>query len=156
MHETIHMAAPRNLSSEVEAVHAERLRELSERPNTEVLTVEHDATHDPWPPRRLRNVMESITQRAVSTPREAEDDVRLRKRLLDEDPEVLAFQRHHPKLYYVVTDRTLMADPRYRNAIKSMLHIRDEVARGTVGEGQEADAMATSAIVQSLSSPAAV
>ena len=66
-----------------------------------------------------------------------------------EEEEVLHFQRCHPKLYYILTDRKVVGEPRFRQALGAMLSVRDKVDAGEV-EGKEADAMATSGIVAAL------
>lgn len=145
--------------SNVESVHKDHLRQLSERPNTTVLTVEHDVKNDPWSAARLRTVMESITTRTLATPAEV-NDFALRKKLLSEDvyggvpaSEVLSFQRQHPKMYWLLTDRTIMCDKKSREVITGMLFIRDEIERGNVAEGEEADAMATRTVITAMQTP---
>jgi hypothetical protein len=136
------------LESDVAAYQKEKLRELSERPNTTVLDVEYDHHHDPWPVSRLRPILERLTGRVLSTDDDVADFV-LRKQCL-EDPDVLAFQRDHPKFYWLLTDRRIMREQKHRDAITGMLYIRDEVERGNVPHGQEADAMATRTVIEAL------
>lgn len=138
-----------SIPTDVESVHQERLQELSQRPNTTVLTVQHDEKHDPWPAARLRGVMETITKRTLSTPDDAHDFA-LRKQLLTDDPEILAFQRQHPKFYWLLTDRAIMREKKSRDAVTGMLFIRDEIEHGRVAEGQEADGMATRTVLEAL------
>lgn len=139
-----------SIPSDVQSVHREHLRDLSQRPNTTVLDVEHDIRNEPWSAARLRGVMESITARVMDTP-DTVDDYTLRKTLLTGDNEMLAFQRQHPKFYWLLTDRTVMKEQKSRDAITGMLHVRDEIERGNVTDDHEADAMATRTIIQSLS-----
>ena len=134
--------------SDIAAYQKERLRELASRPNTTVLDVEHDHHHDPWPVSRLRPVLERLTARVLSTPEDVSDFV-LRKQCL-EDEEVLAFQRNHPKFYWLLTDRKIMREPKHRDAITGMLYIRGEVEKGNVANGHEADAMATRTVIEAL------
>ena len=136
-----------SVPTDVETFHQERLRELSQKPNTTVLTVQHDATNDPWPAARLRAVMERITARVLAAPEG--DAFALRKQLLD-DAEVLAFQRQHPKFYWLLTDRAVMREKKSRDAVTGMLFVRDEIERGRVAEGHEADAMATRTVLEAL------
>ena len=137
-----------SVPTDVEAFHTQRLRELSEKANTTVLTVEHDQTNDPWPAARLRTVMETITARVLEAP-DTVDDFALRKQLLEND-EVLAFQRQHPKFYWLLTDRAVMREKKSRDAVTGMLFVRDEIEKGHVAEGQEADAMATRTVVEAF------
>lgn len=136
------------LENDVAAFQKERLRELSERPNTTVLDVEHDSHHEPWSVDRLRPLLERLTSRVLATPDETSDFV-MRKQCL-EDEEVLAFQRDHPKFYWLLTDRAIMREKKHRDAITGMLYIRGEVERGRVTTGQEADAMATRTVIEAL------
>lgn len=137
-----------NLPTEVHAYEQQRLDELSKRPNTTVLTVEHDATHDPWPADRLKTLMEQLVGRVLAFGDDV-DDFRVRKTCLD-DPETLAFQRTHPKLYWMLTDRKLMAEERCRTAITGLLHVRSQVDAGKVTNTRDADAMATRTVLAAL------
>ena len=137
-----------NLESEVGAYERKRLEELAERPNTTVLTVEHDFINEPWPVSRLRPLLEALAKRVSEFPDDA-SEFTVRKQCLD-DPEVLAFQRMHPKLYYMVTDRKLIREDKFRSAVNSLLHVRAKVERGEVSEGQEADGLATRSVLASL------
>jgi hypothetical protein len=66
------------------------------------------------------------------------------------DPHVLAFQRQHPKLYWMVTDRKKMKEQKYRDVIGAMVELRKRVELGQVKEGEEADATATRVITDAL------
>lgn len=138
------------MDSEVQAYEKERLQKLSEKKNTTVLTVEHDFINDPWPEKRLRDVMEPLVARVLSFD-DSVSDFTLRKTCM-EDPEVLEFQRQHPKMYWMLTDRKIMGDERSRKAITGMLYVRKQVESGAVTEGQEADAMATKTVLAALQS----
>tara|TARA_B110001452_G_C15229624_1_gene426009 strand:- start:1658 stop:2080 length:423 start_codon:yes stop_codon:yes gene_type:complete len=138
------------MDSEVKAFENERLRKLSEKKNTTVLTVEHDFINDPWPEPRLRNVMEPLVAR-VLTFDDSVSDFTLRKTCMD-DSEVLEFQRQHPKMYWMLTDRKIMSDERSRKAITGMLYVRKQVESGAVTEGHDADAMATKTVLAALQS----
>ena len=136
------------LPSEVKAFQEQHLRELSERPNTQVLQVKHDFKHDPWPVSRLRPVLEALTARVLAFGDDV-PDFTVRKTCLD-DPETLAFQRHHPKFYWLLTDRSIMKEQKSRDAITGMLYVREEVEKGNVPDEQEADAMATRTVMEAL------
>lgn len=137
------------LPTQVGAFEASRLRELSERPNTTVLTVDHTQTHEPWTVARLRPMMERLATRVAGFDASI-DDFRVRKACLEGDEEVLAFQRQHPKLYWLLTDRSMVREKRFREAVAAMLAVRERVERGEVEGGRDADAMATRAIVAAL------
>ena len=77
------------------------------------------------------------------------DDFTLRKTCLD-DPETLAFQRRHPKLYWMVTDRKLIKEDKFRNAVKGLLTVRERVEVGDVSDEHEADAMATRTVLAAM------
>jgi hypothetical protein len=136
-----------SLRGEVDAYHDEHLRDLADKPNTTVYKTEYDTVREPWKAADARRVAERIAERTASFGDEA-SDFALRKALL-EDEEVLRFQRCHPKLYYLLTDRKMVGEPRFRQALGAMLTVRDKVEAGQV-EGMEADAMATSGIVAAL------
>lgn len=138
------------METEVQAFENERLRRLSEKKNTTVLTVQHDFVNDPWTEKRLRDVMEPLVARVLSFD-DGVSDFALRKTCM-EDPEVLAFQRQHPKMYWMLTDRKIMSDKRSRKAITGMLYVRRQVESGAVSEGNDADAMATKTVLAALQS----
>lgn len=127
----------------------QHLENLASRPNTTVMTVEHDVKNDPWPVSRLRPVMESIMRGVTQKEEEDITDFALRKRML-EDPETLAFQRQHPQLYWVLTDRAVMREQKSRDAITALLRLRTQVERGEIPNGHEADAAATNAVMTAL------
>jgi len=138
------------MQTEVQAFENERLQKLSEKKNTTVLTVQHDFINDPWPEKRLRDVMEPLVARTLAFDASV-SDFALRKACM-EDPEVLAFQRQHPKMYWMLTDRAIMGDERSRKAITGMLYVRKQVEAGAVDEGHDADAMATKTVLAALQS----
>ena len=137
--------------SDVSALHKQRLQELANKPNTTVFTVNHDQITTAWKAERVAVVLESLACRLQT---EFEDttqfsDFYVRKKCL-EDKEVLDFQRQHPKLYWMVTDREKMKDDKYRAAVSALLEVRRRVERGDVKDGEEADAAATRTIVDAL------
>lgn len=136
------------MNEDVKAYETKRLQELAERPNTTVLTVEHDSRHDPWPVDRLKPLMERLVARVLSFGDEV-DDFRVRKTCLD-DPEALAFQRAHPKLYWMLTDRKMMGEERCRSALTGLLHVRAKVEAGEVADEHEADGLATRTVLAAL------
>ena len=137
-----------HLPSEVNAYEQEHLKELASRPNTTVLQATHDILHDPWPVSRLKPMMETLVKRVLAFGDEV-DDFRVRKACLD-DEEVLSFQRTHPKLYWMLTDRKMMREPRLRSAVTGLLHVRSQVEAGALAEGRDADAMATRSVLAAL------
>ena len=73
----------------------------------------------------------------------------MRKTCLD-DPEVLAFQRRHPKFYWLLTDRALVKTTGLRDVVRGFLAVRERVESGEVVEGRDADALATRAVLTAL------
>lgn len=138
-------------SADVAAYQAEKLKKLAEKPNTTVFTVKHDHIAEAWPIKRVRNVLESIAKKITGEYSDAESfsDFAVRKECM-KDPEVLAFQRQHPKLYWMVTDREKMKEPKYRAAVSALMEVRTRVERGQIKEGEEADAAATRTIIDAL------
>ena len=128
-----------------------RMEGIAARPNTTVLTPSYESTHAPWSAERLRGVVRTLRERVASFPDDAHD-FHVRKQCL-EDCDILAFQRRHPKLYYVLTDRTLSGDARYRRIIDDLVEVRARVERGELADGATASAAATDAVVQSLLEP---
>ena len=136
-----------SLPTSVGAYENERLKELADQPNTTVYTVNHDAKHDPWKPKRLKRVIERLSSRVREFAPEV-DDFTLRKQCLD-DEEILNFQRDHPKTYWMLTDRALANNPKAHAAVVAMLGIHSQLRSGNLSE-QEADAAATSAVMNAL------
>lgn len=139
------------LATEVGAYEADRLQALADQGKT-VYTVKHDHLHDPWPVARLQPLLERLAKRVTTGFADDVDDFTVRKTCLHEDAEVLAFQRDHPKLYYIVTDRKLVREARFREAVTGLLHVRGKVEAGEVADGNDADAMATRSVLAALGS----
>lgn len=137
------------MQSSAEAFHQQRLEELSAQPNKTVYTVKHDRVREAWPVARVRPVLERIAEKVHASGKE-ESEFKMRRRLLDEDEEVRAFQRDHPKLYWLVTDRKVVGEAKFRQAISGLLAMRDRVESGQVSDEKEADAMATRVVMNAL------
>lgn len=136
------------LPSEAQAYQRAHLEELASRPNTVVYEPVHDRVAEPWKVASLRPLCERLVARVLGFAADTDHFV-VAKTCLD-DAEVLEFQRAHPKMYWMMTDRALMAERKYRDAITGLLFVREEVERGAVAEGNDADAMATKAVVAAL------
>lgn len=135
------------IQSQAAAMHEEQLRRLADRSDTVVYKPTYASVHEPWKATDARRVAEYIASKTSSFGEET-SDFALRKALLEEE-EVLKFQRCHPKLYYMLTDRQMVGEPRFRQALGAMLSVRDKVDEGSVGE-DEANAMATSGVLAAL------
>lgn len=136
------------MEAQLHAMQQEHLRELADRKNTTVFTVQHDAAHEPWPVARLRDVLEPLAARVVAFPEDA-DHVHVAASCLD-CAETVAFKRDHPKFYWLLTDPQLMRDERARKAVTGMLYVREQVECGDVPAGPEADASATKTVLAAL------
>ncbi|OUU53267.1 MAG: hypothetical protein CBC12_02830 [Candidatus Puniceispirillum sp. TMED52] len=138
-------------SADVAAYQTEKLKKLAEKPNTTVFTVKHDQVTTAWSSERVRDAVETIAQKIQSEFSDTEkfSDFFVRKECM-KDPQVLAFQRQHPKLYWMVTDREKMKEQKYRDVIGAMVELRKRVELGQVKEGEEADATATRVITDAL------
>lgn len=128
--------------------HAEEI--CRKDPTAKILELSHDFVRDPWPSRRLEKVFNLIVRRIYEFPADSHDFA-VRKSLLA-DTEILEFQRAHPRLYYVLTDRAMMKETRYRDVLKKMLLLRQGVESGEVAADERADAVATQIVVSSLCS----
>jgi hypothetical protein len=126
--------------------HAEEIQRKD--PRAKVLELSHDSVREPWPSDRLERVFNSIVRRIYEFPADSHDFT-VRKSLLAEG-EILEFQRAHPRLYYVLTDRAMMRETRYRDVLKKMLLLRQGVETGGVAADERADAVATQIVVSSL------
>ena len=141
-----------NLPANMEAMHDAKLRELAARPNTTVYKPTFDHLHEPWRVARLRPVLERLMTRVYEFSEDATDDD-VRVGCVHEDAEMEAFRKDHPKMYTLLTDRKVMSQQSSRDAIQSMLLVREQVEKGTVAEGRDADALATKQVVTALSKP---
>ena len=138
------------MDSEVAAYQEERLKQLASQPNTTVYTTKYDNKHDAWPVQKIRPICERIAKR-VST--EFDDDIsdfQLRKACLQGDEEVRQFQKHHPQLYWQLTDRKMIADQRFRSALGAFFTVMEKVEKGEVKAGEEADGLVNGAILSML------
>jgi len=142
-------STPPILESDVGAYEKDRLEELSQNPNTTVYTVDHDQKHTVWKPKRLKKVIEGISTKVQELGKLPEmDDFKIRKECM-KDEEILAFQREHPKTYWMLTDRSLSDNPKAHAAIVAILHVHSRLSAGEIDE-KEADAAATNAVIRAM------
>ena len=137
------------MPSSVVQLDDERMKELASRPNTVVYGETYDATHEAWSSQRLRDVAERIALKVGEIGEEV-DSFRLRKRCMAEDEEISNFQEHHPRLYWLLTDRDVLSNEKARSAMAAMIHVRKLVEQGDLKEGSEADLMAAQGILQAF------
>lgn len=132
------------------AVVAERqhMEELAKRPNTKVLQVTHDFVAEPWPADRASAAVRRIVQQCLSST--IEDDFQMRKELLC-DGEIKAFQHQHPRMFWTLTDRKVVREPKNVRAIEAMLNVHRMVEVGMVQKGDYSNAVATQAVMHALS-----
>lgn len=133
-----------SLRAEAAALEEERLRELASRPNTTVYRAQHDDVDEAWKVATLRPVIERLTARVKAFGDDV-SDFTVRKECLD-DEEILAFQRRHPNMYWMLTDRKMVADANFVKIMHDFVRVRQRVERGDIGS-QEADALATEAVL---------
>ena len=124
--------------------HAERIWE--ENPNAEIYEVKHDRIQEPWKVDRLQKIFKKIVTRVLEFD-ESTNDFVIRKTLL-QDADILEFQRGHPRLYYVLTDRNVITQEKYAKLVNKMLLLRQSMDGSPPDE--RVDAMATNLIVSSL------
>ena len=133
---------------EAKQQYAERIHK--EDPRAEIYEVTHDRVQEPWESRRLERIFNKIVTKVFEF-EESTNDFTVRKTLL-EDADILEFQRGHPRLYYVLTDRKLLREEKYKNVLKNMLLLRQRVERESLASDERTDAMATNVIISSLMS----
>lgn len=126
-----------------------RAEELSKRPNTVVYKTEYDSVEEPWPVSRVRAVLESLAKRVQEEFPDSVSDFTVRKKCM-EDEEVLQFQRRHPNLYWMVTDREKMKDKKYRSVVSGLLEVQSRVEKGVLQKGMEADSSAHQMVANAL------
>ena len=124
------------------------LRDKANQPNTTVYETTYTSTHTPWTSATLRPLLERLATRVTAFAPDVDDFV-VRKTCLD-DPEVCRFQKAHPKLYWMVTDRAVICKPENRQAISALVELRAKVERGELRDGEEANAAATQAVLAAL------
>lgn len=136
------------MDSDTHAMHQAHLEKLAAQPHTTVLTPTYDAIREPWKVARLRPVMEALVERVLSFD-DTTCDFDVRKTCLD-DPETLLFKKAHPKLYYLLTDRSAMCRPEARGIVRGFLEVRSRVERGLICEGPEADLQVQQLVMTAL------
>jgi hypothetical protein len=132
-----------HLPADFGAYHAQHLAHLASRPNTSVLQVEHENVREPWKVERVRAILGRIRDRMRDTT-DCADDFALRSSLMQNDPEVVAFQRAHPQLFHAATTRATAEQ--FTQGIDRLLRIRQDVEWGRMSEA-DANAMATAAVL---------
>ena len=135
------------MQPDVGAYQKEHLKKLAERKNTVVFEVEHDNVANPWKNDKMRGTVERLMKKVMEEFDEDLDDFDLRKKCL-EDPSILEFQRVHQKFFWMLTDRKMMKEQKYRDAIKILLHMHSEVEEGL--DVNEANAKVTNMIMKAL------
>lgn len=119
--------------------HVEEMRRT--HPNATVLETQY-IEHEPWKVETLTNICEQIARRTRENT-EISDLFRYRKSLLKEK-DILAFQRHHPKLFWMLTDKDTVSDPKYQKTLGYFLNILYLKESGKINES---DANATASKV---------
>ena len=138
------------LQGEVTAFQKERIDELKQQNHTSIYETKHDFKHEPWKATTLRPLMEQLATTVTNFGDEV-SDFKVRKECL-KNKDFLNFQRDHPQLYYLMTDRKMLRDDRFRQAFSSMLEVREQIDSGNMSDGTEADGMIMSGIVSALQS----
>ena len=129
------------------ALEKQRLEELAARPNTQVLQVTHDFVKEPWPAERIVRVTNKIIETSLAS--NIKEDFDLRKELL-KNTDIKKFQYDHPRLFWTLSDRKLMKEPKYRRAVQAMLNVHAMVETGVVEKGDVSNAVATQAVMHAL------
>ena len=144
---TLHIL--KNMDSEVCSLKQEHLSRLASQPNTDVLKVEYDSHHQPWKANNVKHISNLIYKYSNSEETRNMDAFKFRKHCLN-DTTILDFQRKHPKMFWVLTDRELMKNTKYQKAISELIDLRSRIDNKTLTDGQEADALATKVVMQAL------
>ena len=131
----------------VSSAERKRLEELAANPKNRVLEVTHDFVKEPWESQRVAKVVKTIIDKSLAS--ELTDDFTMRKDLL-KDPEIKAFQFDHPRMFWTLSDRTMMREPKYRRAIEGMLNVHLMLEKGVVQKGDVASAVATQTVMHAL------
>ena len=111
------------------------------------LQVTHDFVAEPWPADRASAAVRRIVQQCLSST--VEDDFQMRKELL-RDGEIKAFQHQHPRMFWTLTDREVVREPKNVRAIEAMLNVHRMVEAGVVQKGDYSNAVATQAVMHAL------
>lgn len=125
-----------------------QLERLAARPNTTVFETKHTDVQPPWPAERIEAALRTLEARARDEAQPT-DDLVYRKACV-QDPELDAFERRHPQLFWMATDRKQVQNGQARTIIQGMLALRRQVDDGTLQDGPEADALATRLVMKVL------
>jgi hypothetical protein len=131
----------------VSSAEHKRLEELAANPKNRVLKVTHDFEKEPWESQRVAKAVQTILDKSMAS--DISDDFKMRKNLLN-DPEIKAFQFDHPRMFFTLTDRNMMREPKYRKAIEGMLNVHRMMEKGVVQKGDVASAVATQTVMHAL------
>lgn len=125
-------------------------------PNARVLEVKHDIQREPWPSERVRACLERLVERVMGFDASVSDFtvrkecIKVREECKADDEDILEFYRRHPQLYWMATDRKMMAEKRIRDALQALLLLRARIESGELAEGRDAEAAATRAVLAAL------
>ena len=127
------------------------MEEIARRnPNAEVFRASHTHVQKPWKVKTVRKVVNKIHE-LMTTEYRGLDLFTARKRCC-EDELINDFHKRHLELFFAVSDREKMEDVNYRSTIFNLIELRSKIERGEVEDGLQADAMATSIVMNTLSS----
>ena len=124
------------------------LEDLADRPNTKVYDVKFDSEREAWPADKLRASLERLMSTFRAIPEDV-DPFRARKQCL-EDPQILEFQRAHPRVFWMCTDRAVNGTEEFRKILSAFLALREKVDAKAIVDDNEANALATKAVMQIL------
>ena len=125
----------------------QRMEELARRPNTRFAGDARLCRGALAGGPRVRRGHRIVQQCLSST---VEDDFQMRKELL-RDGEIKAFQHQHPRMFWTLTDRKVVREPKNVRAIEAMLNVHRMVEAGVVQKGDYSNAVATQAVMHALS-----
>jgi hypothetical protein len=126
---------------------------LAKNPKNIVYDVKFGEVREPTKARDARTVLSKISSLLESLPNDL-DDKEVVKTLNRED-DVREFGESHPNLFSLASNRDLMRDEKKRNAIISMLEVREKVERGEMDQN-EANALVTKMVVSCLQGDASL
>ena len=123
----------------------EKLKELSEQPNTMVMQHTHDVVFEPWQSGKVSDVMDRIVELTMKHKSESHEEV---KRICREERVIEEFAQKYQVMFEKLTTIAFISDRDNLRVVKKMILLKAAVDKGmtttTAAQAQVSDIALTS------------
>ena len=119
----------------------EKLRELSQQPNTVVYQPTHDILYEPWSAQRVSDCVDRLVMATLARGASPETS--------SLDPDLIEFSQKYTVFFKKLTDPEFVKDPTHVLTVKKLVDLRARVEEGGLNL-QEAQAQSADIALKSL------